>query len=192
MFRSSGKAVLPAVALLLASLFGQGCMTFLGRRSQSVTVTASSAGARVFVDGELAGVTPLAIRVAKRAPGVIRIEKDGYRPVEIRLKKRKAWVPIVLPNLLWAGLGFPALSAVDIQTDRDRFMAGFFVALGLVAPIAAIIVDGLSDNSTTLTPGHLDVRLEPDAGTGLGPLIMVVDAESFHGVRWISVLGRDK
>jgi hypothetical protein len=190
--RQTGRAALPALALLLAALLGQGCMTLLGRRSQSVTVTASSVGASVFVDGKLAGVTPLALDVAKRAPGVIRIEKDGYRPVEIRLKKRKAWVPIILPNLLWAGLGFPALTAVDITTDRERLMANFFVALGLAAPVAAMILDGLSDKSTMLAPRHLDVRLESDAGAGEGPLVIVMDAESFRGVHWISLHGGDK
>lgn len=192
MSRPSRKAVLPVLALLLAALLGQGCMTLLGRRSQSVTVTASSVGAGVYVDGKFAGVTPLALTVTKRAPGVIRIEKDGYRPVEIRLKKRKAWILIVLPNLLWAGLGSPALTAVDIQTDRDRLFAGFFVALGLAAPVAAMIIDGLSDKSTMLAPRHLDIRLEADTGTGAGPLVLVMDAVSFRGVRWISVRDGDK
>lgn len=192
MLRRSHKAVLPALALLLAALFGQGCLTFLGRRSQSITVTASSVGASVYVDGELSGVTPVALHVAKRAPGVIRIEKDGYRPVEIRLKKRKAWILIVLPNVLWVSVGFPALAAVDIQSDRERLMANFFVALGLAAPVAAMLIDGLSDTSTMLAPRHIDVRLEPDVGAAAGPLVLLLDAETFRGVHWISVRDGDR
>lgn len=190
--RPSRKAVLPALALLLAALLGQGCMTLLGRRSQSVTVTASSIGASVFVDGTLEGVTPLALEVAKRAPGVIRIEKDGYRPVEIRLKKRKAWVPIILPNLLWA----PPIAVwgfnPDAQSPREEFWGVAFPVLGALVAVGAMVLDGLSDKSTMLAPRHLDIRLEPDTGTGAGPLVLVMGAESFRGVHWISVHIDDK
>lgn len=186
------KSGLPVLALLLAVLFGQGCMTLLGRRSQSVTVTASSVGAGVLVDGKLAGVTPLALTVAKRAPGVIRIEKDGYRPIEIRLKKRKAWVPVILPNLLWvppiALLGFNP----DAQTPRQEFWTVAAPVLGALVSVGAMVLDGLSDKSTVLAPRHLNVRLEPDTGAGAGPLVVVVDAESFRSVRWISVLMADR
>lgn len=187
MTRDSRRAVYPAAALLLAALLGQGCMTLLGRRSQTVTVTASSAGASVFVDGKLAGVTPLALKVAKRAPGVIRIEKDGYRPVEIRLKKRKAWIPIILPNLLWAPpiafLGFNP----DAQTPSQEFWFVAAPVIGALASVGAMVLDGLSDKTTVRAPRHLDVRLEPDLSAGAGPLVMVIDAESFRSVHWISV-----
>ncbi|HDT14376.1 MAG TPA: PEGA domain-containing protein [Candidatus Aminicenantes bacterium] len=187
MARCPVKAALPALALMLAAGLGPACVTILGRTSQGVTVTASSAGAAVFVDGKFAGVTPLALIVAKRAPGVIRIEKDGYRPVEIRLKKRKAWAPVILPNLLWAPpiafLGFDP----DIQTSRDRFRAVAFPVLGAVASVGAMVLDGLSVKSTVIAPGHLDVELEPDAGTAVGPRVMIMDAGSFRGLRWISV-----
>lgn len=190
--RQTGTAAFPALALLLAALLGQGCMTLLGRRSQSVTVTASSAGARVFVDGELAGVTPLALKVAKGAPGVIRIEKDGCRPVEIRLKKRKAWIPIVLPNLFWAPpiafLGFNP----DAQTPKQEFWNVACPVLGALVSVGAMVLDGLSDKSTMLAPRHLDVRLEPDLSAGAGPLVIVMDAESFRGVHWISVRDGDR
>lgn len=192
MLRHPSKAVLPALALLLAALLGQGCMTLLGRRSQSVTVTASTVGAGVYVDGKLAGVTPLALDAAKRAPGVIRIEKDGYRPVEIRLKKRKAWVPVILPNLLWA----PPIAVwgfnPDAQSPREEFWGVAFPVLGALVSVAAMIIDGLSDKSTMLAPRHLDIRLEPDTGSGAGPLVLVMDTGSFRSVRRISVLLADR
>lgn len=76
------------IALSLFSL--QNCVTMLGKKTQGVTVTARPAGARVFVDGTYEGVTPLGLRLGKKPPHVVRIEKEGYRPVEIRLQKRKA------------------------------------------------------------------------------------------------------
>jgi hypothetical protein len=189
MARCSGKAMPPALVLLLAAVLAQGCMTILGRKSQGITVTASSAGASVFVDGKLAGVTPLALNLAKRAPGVIRIEKEGYRPIEIRLRKRKAWPLVILPNLLWAPpiafLGFNP----DAQSPRERFRAWAALVLGPLVSVGAMVLDGLSAKSTMIGPRHLDVRLEPDEGTGAGPLVIVMDAESFRDVHWISVLG---
>lgn len=189
MTRPSEKTVLPALALLVAVLLGQSCVTMLGRRSQSVTMTASSAGASVFIDGRLAGVTPLALNVAKRAPGVIRIEMDGYRPVEIRLKKRKGWPLIILPNLLWA----PPIAIwgfnPDAQSRREEFWAVAFPVLGALVSVGAMVLDGLSAKSTMIAPRHLDVRLEPDTGTAAGPLVIYMDPESFQGVHWISVLG---
>lgn len=61
--------------------------TLQGRLAETgIVLTASEAGARVFVDGQDSGTTPLAepIRVA---PGSheVRVEKEGFRPFRLRV-----------------------------------------------------------------------------------------------------------
>jgi hypothetical protein len=143
-----------------------GCMTILGSRTQGVTVTARPAGARVLVDGAIEGLTPLELRQAKKPPHVIRIEKEGFRPVEIRMTAHKNWFPIIFPNLFWAGLGLPALANPDVQTDRDRLVAAAFITLGVVTPIAAIIIDAHSAKSSVIRPSHLLITLEEGDSEG--------------------------
>ncbi len=146
--RSTSLALI--VTWLVFSL--QGCMTLIGRKAQHVTVTARPAGARVLVDGEFEGITPLALRLAKKPPHVIRIEKEGYRPVEIRLKRKKLWFPILLGNLIWmpsvAIWGFNP----DAQTDYQVFAKTFFPLLSLAVYAGAVFLDANSPKGTVLDP----------------------------------------
>ncbi|OGD13216.1 MAG: hypothetical protein A2W20_02965 [Candidatus Aminicenantes bacterium RBG_16_66_30] len=191
MLGHSGKAAVPTLVLLLASMLGQGCMTLIGRKAQHVTVTARPAGARVLVDGEFEGVTPLALRLAKKPPRVIRIEKEGYRPVEIRLKNRKLWFPILLSNLVWippvAIWGFQ----VDAQTPAQEFAKAFFPILSLAVYAGAVVLDATSPKSTVLNPSHLSIALERDSGGGETSVIEM-EPEEFLNIHWISVLGGDR
>jgi len=162
-------------------------MTLVGRKAQHVTVTARPAGARVLVDGEFEGVTPLALRLAKKPPHVIRIEKEGYRPVEIRLTNRKLWFPILLGNLVWippvAIWGFQ----VDAQTPYQEFAKTFFPVLSLAVYAGAVVLDATSPKGTVLDPIHLSIFLERDSGDG-GTSVIEMDPEEFLNIHWISVL----
>jgi len=185
--RRFAKAGLPAAVLLLAAMLGQGCMTLIGRKAQHVTVTARPAGARVLVDGEFEGITPLALRLAKKPPHVIRIEKEGYRPIEIRLKRRKLWFPILLGNLVWippvAIWGFNP----DAQTPAQEFAAAFFPILSLAVYAGAVVLDATSPKSAFLTPRHLSIALERDSDDGRTSVIEM-GPDDFRSITWISVL----
>ena len=191
MSKPIAKAGLPAAALLLAAMLGQGCMTLVGRKAQHVTVTARPAGARVLVDGEFEGITPLALRLAKKPPHVIRIEKEGYRPVEIRLKRGKLWFPILLGNLVWippvAIWGFQ----VDAQTPAQEFAKAFFPILSLAVYAGAVVLDATSPKSAVLDPRHLSITLERGSGDG-GTSVIEMDPEEFLNIHWISVLAGDR
>lgn len=171
----------------------QGCVTLLGKKTQSVIVTARPAGARVLVDGEFKGITPLALRVPRPTPHVIRFEKDGYRPVEVRLKKRKNWTAIVLPNLIWSVLAFgPAvISGFDVDSKGQANLHTALMILFCAATPAAMLIDGQSAKSNMLTPRHFTVTLEKDAGAG-PPAVLMIDPEVLEGVTWISVLAADR
>jgi len=181
--RSTSLALI--VTWLVFSL--QGCMTIVGKRLQAVDVTANPAGARVFVDGAYQGETPLSLRLAKKPPHVIRIEKDGYRPVEIRMKKQKLWLPAIFGNLIWippiAMWGFNP----DAQSPGEEFAMVFFPILSLAVSVGAMVLDGASPKSTIIEPRHVSIRLEKDGGEA-GPEIIELGAAEFRGLAWISVL----
>jgi len=164
----------------------QGCMTIVGQKRQFVSVTAGPAGARVLVDGAYQGETPLNLKLAKKPPHVIRIEKEGYRPVEIRLRKQKLWLPIIFGNLIWippiAMWGFNP----DAQSPWEEFAKYFFPILALSVSVGAMVLDGASPKSTIIEPRHISVLLEKGDGDG-EPLVIEMDAAAVRGLTWISV-----
>ncbi len=166
-------------------------MTIVGKSYQTVHVTARPAGARVLVDGTYQGEAPLSLKLAKDPPDVIRIEKDGYRPVKIRVKNRKLWPPIILGNLIWippiAMLGFN----VDPQGSKQGFAADFFPFLALCVYIGAIAIDGQSSKSTEIEPRHVSIMLEKVAGGG-EPKVIEWGVGDFRALHWISVSVADR
>lgn len=187
----SRKTIGRAVIACWLALSLPGCLTIVGKRSQNVGITATPFGARVLVDGTFRGETPLILKLAKKPPHVIRIEKDGYRPVEIRLKKQKLLIPLFLSNLLWAPpiafLGFNP----DAQTPGQEFAKVFFPVLGLAVSVGAMALDGASAKSAVLKPGHISVALEKDDG-GREPRVIEWDAADLRDLRWISVMAADR
>jgi hypothetical protein len=158
-----------------------------------VVVTARPAGARVFVDGEFAGTTPLALRVARGTPHAVRFEKDGYRPVEVRLEKRKNRAAIVIPNLIWSILAFgpAAVSGIDVQSEGQETFHKALMILFIAATPAAMLIDGKSAKSNMLEPRHFTVTLEKDPGGG-EPVRLSLDADAFRNVTWISILAAER
>jgi hypothetical protein len=77
-----------------AGLFGSGCATVVHGRTQAVTVTSEPAGASVFIESQLVGVTPARMELSRRdAHIVLRLEKDGFAAQEIALKRSvSAWL----------------------------------------------------------------------------------------------------
>ena len=76
-----------AVAAVAASI-SIGCATMANGSRQPVAVTSEPAGAHVFVNGRPAGTTPLRLDLKRRQKRtVLRIERDGFLPREIRLER---------------------------------------------------------------------------------------------------------
>lgn len=68
-------------ALLLTLLVGHfalGC-SFLGPRTQKMTIVSDPDGAEVFVDGVKVGTTPLETRVHRRGDLSLMVKRDGCR-----------------------------------------------------------------------------------------------------------------
>lgn len=72
----------------LAQVLYPGCATLLSGTTQQIRVKSKPAAARVLVNGNEVGVTPVTTRVSRWGFHRVRIELAGYEPYEVRLEKR--------------------------------------------------------------------------------------------------------
>lgn len=79
--------LLMAAAWPLAQVLYPGCATLAGGVTQQVRVKSKPAGARVLVNGNDVGVTPVTTRLSRWGWHWVRIEMAGYEPYEVRLEK---------------------------------------------------------------------------------------------------------
>lgn len=112
--------------LLAAALAcSTGCATIVtgGGEDQSVRVASNPKGADVYVDDQLAGQTPISIRLTRKDDHVVRVEKLGYVPFERNVKSGfNGWM---IGNVLFGGIvglvvdlvsgANPALSPTNIN-----------------------------------------------------------------------------
>ncbi len=121
--------MLPRAALCVAILASAGCATIKHGSVQRVTVVSNPAGARVMVDSQPAGVTPLVVKVSRRGRHVITMTHDTFPAMAVPLTRHIS--PAVYGNLLLYGL--PAL--VDLATgsaweQRPSIVSGAFSVTG--------------------------------------------------------------
>lgn len=115
------------LALLISSVFlFQNCVTLISGTSQKIPVTSSPSGAKIIVDGEETGHAPMVLKLKrKKKSHIIRVEKPGYNPVEIRItQKTSAELSMlsILGNAVYGGLGFygGALAALPLYIFFSR------------------------------------------------------------------------
>ena len=82
------------ISLLTIILLVVGCATIMQGTSQGISVNSNPSGARIVVMGMDQGVTPAVVKVSRGDTNVIiKIQKDGYAPVEIALSRSvSGWV----------------------------------------------------------------------------------------------------
>jgi serine/threonine-protein kinase len=133
-----------------------------------LTVESEPAGARVFVDGTPVGVTGLRTRLA-RGVRLIRVERDGYEPVEREVDLRSGPVGLELELLAAPALvtvdSVPPGAHVEIEGVAP-FTAGTSVTLPTGRPLrVAMSAPGFVPwtGSVTIVPGQssFSQRLEP-------------------------------
>ena len=102
-------AVMTAISILLVSCIG--CATMFNGTEQEIVINSEPPGAKVFIDGQDTSLkTPTVFHVKRKNPPTLRIEKKGYEPTVVPLKRLySGWI---LGNLFWYGV--PAL--VDFST----------------------------------------------------------------------------
>jgi hypothetical protein len=174
--------------LLSAAFFGQGCATVWnlsrGELAQKIPVTSSPIGARVLVDGKDKGVAPLTLKLAPSRVRTVRIELDGYDPVEIQLARESHFWSSYVPNIL---LGAVIVGLVDpsVIDDDDEFS---LLAWALVLPTALALsgVDYLSGSLSFYAQESLDVPLVPVQGEPHARVVLVTE-HRWRAVKWLRV-----
>jgi hypothetical protein len=91
------KILLLMVAMLTLSF---GSATIFKGTNQSISINSNPEGAKVYVDGQLRGVTPLAVNLKKGLAGKeLRVQKDGY--VTSITNMGKSFDPVAVLNVFW-------------------------------------------------------------------------------------------
>jgi len=148
-----------AAVVVVGAAASSGCATLVHGTRQTVTVTSEPSGAQVTVLSDRPGgsrivrsnpgVTPIRLQLTRRDPNiVIRLEKDGCSPAEVRLARTiSGWIA---PNLLSAN----PMAAQGLNSASDYPLVA---AQGLAVTFG---IDFLSGAAFKL-PKTVQVRLEP-------------------------------
>jgi hypothetical protein len=71
--------------LALAALALGACAPY-----QNIGIESDPPGAQIYLDGKLAGETPIQLRVPRDAPHTVYLKKEGFRPELVVLEKHDA------------------------------------------------------------------------------------------------------
>jgi PEGA domain len=97
---------LGSLAALLCS-----CGSIVNGSTQPVCITSQPTCAKVFVDQQFVGQTPIRTKVTRKDRHIVRLEAPGYEPYEVILDRRMSkWV---LGNIVFGGLPGVAIDAVS-------------------------------------------------------------------------------
>lgn len=143
-----------AIPLLVATLaLSGGCATFAHGPRENVHVVTNPPGAAIFVNGQPEeATTPTTLSVPRRRALTLRLEREGYAPQEVRLKRRPS-------RWLWLTLGICA-NPLAIQ-GLDRPSQWPLVVLSCFSTLTAI--DLLSGGAFAVQK-NVNVDLTPNPG----------------------------
>ena len=145
-------------APVVAALVATGCATLQTNGStQRVEVSSTPPAAEVFLDGQAVGVTPVEVVVSRRDPiPAIRIEKDGFRPSEQKLRRSRSW-------WLLADVGVGVLISIFALAHRqaDGVDPHFGHTAGVAAGAVPVVLDYLTGAAFRFQPRRVDATLAP-------------------------------
>lgn len=68
--------------------------------SQSIAIDSEPTGAKVYVDGQLRGITPLSVMMDKTLSShEIRLQKDGFADINVPMTQE--FDPVTIVNIFW-------------------------------------------------------------------------------------------
>ena len=107
------------LAAATAAILSSGCASVIrGFSPAGIQIRSDPGSARILLDGDDVGMTPKTILPSNRGEHTLRLEKDGYRPVETTVVKSvDHWV---WGNLLIGGLIGITVDSVDGHWSKCR------------------------------------------------------------------------
>jgi len=98
------------VLLLVFCIIFNGCATIVSTSRQQISINTVPPGAKVYVQDIAQATTPAIIYIERSKEVVLRLEKESYQPVDIKLHRGiNYWVA---GNIIWTA-GFLIGIAVD-------------------------------------------------------------------------------
>ena len=157
-FKNS-RSFFPAffVLTLIACLLLQtGCAILnLNGMRQDIEVTSTPSDAKIFVNGAQQATTPGVITVKRRGAYILRFEREGYKPVEMEMKREMSgWVLSDLAMVVYV---------VGVSANSSRRL-GRAARLGYAAMAAILFpgIDFLTGAAYKQVPATLHVELPRD------------------------------
>jgi CRISPR/Cas system-associated exonuclease Cas4 (RecB family) len=138
----------PVIVTAGETTFIHATLTTVPPANGSVTVQSDPDGANVYLDGEMKGLTPVAITGVSPGPHIVRIEKTGYIPYQKDITVTAGSTTIVSAAL--ASVPPPTTGSVNIESEPEG--ANVYLDGGLVG-ITPLLV-------SNLTPGNHVVIIE--------------------------------
>ena len=121
-------------AIVASALLISGCASIQSGTSQTIKVSSNPAGATVYTATSknntvvnkgvvgVTGATPLAVSVSRK-DGVIMLEKEGYEPATVDMKKKMnpwVWGDIILGSMLSTSID--TSTGASSQYDPGEYM----------------------------------------------------------------------
>jgi len=107
------KKFISVVTVICFMVSSVSCATIVSGRTQSIPVVSVPSGAIVTVGGQKQ-MSPATFILDKKQDYVIKVEKEGYEPVEIVMKKGvSGWV---WGNVIWGLIGVFIGVTIDMST----------------------------------------------------------------------------
>lgn len=92
------KKILLGILVCTSLVFGSA--TIFSGSNQSISIDSEPTGAKVYVDGQLRGTTPLSVMMSKSVSShEIRVQKEGYADINVPMTKKMD--PVALLNIFW-------------------------------------------------------------------------------------------
>jgi hypothetical protein len=113
------KKIILSALVMISTLFGSA--TIFKGTSQAITINSEPKGARVYVDGQLRGITPMSFTMNKSlSTHEIRVHKDGYKDV-VRVLEKK-YDPVAIANIIWDLSTTDMLSGAAFEYSPNHYM----------------------------------------------------------------------
>jgi PEGA domain len=101
-----------------------GCATIMHGSEQEIGFSSTPTNAKVSIDGQPRGQTPVVVKLARKEKHVVRMELDGYQPFEAALTRGTSgwvWGNIVFGGVI--GLAVDAMSGGLYQINENSVAA---------------------------------------------------------------------
>lgn len=176
--------------LALSTLLFQNCGTIIYGTFKKIPATSDPPGAKIILNGEDQGFTPLNLHLKKTKNHMIRIEKEKYNPLEIIIRKEGSSKGglTVAGDILVAGIvaylvGKIEPSLYEYNNGRGLFMPKFIWGVSFVGLVA---LDYLGGGLYELYPAELQVTLTKIEGQARTNLV-VITAGQLDNIKWIRI-----